>query len=684
MLVNGVQMSDTAQGPSWWQAGDGRWYPPELRRPPTRRQAGKPSTPPAKTARTSGSGALAVLDDVTPSEDSAALDDVTPPEDSAVTDQSGPATQEGKATTSGAPPGAAGGAPFEPGAEPTSRNAIAASQGADPADESGRGVGGPNRFGGPSGVGSPNQAATDRQAEDRADVVHTTPAVTGPEKPAVPSAFSLPVRPVAASRPTRGSTPRSGIPTQLLRPRRGGSPRAPADVRDPAPPPDPVDEHQVSEGTAGGETASAVTEPIEDPRPPDAMDADVVSAEMTPVEVGTASTTTSDVADLVDVADVPYVVDVTDVVGLTGDGLQSIVSMDTAGTDGATEADLQATTWGTVPWEATAETGSGGARSTPDAAPEWASESGVGVSPLDRSGSEGFSEEIDPTLPSPAGPVASVTEPLSIHSLLFGVEVPPPIEDDGYGIDDADGGDDADDAHDPDAPTELASGEWTPAPPAPEAQLSVDHAAYGEPATTAGEAPAVPPFVLVPPEPPSQVSPYVTASVPPTAAAEPVVTGVPPFVAGPASGVPPFVVGPFAQADADVLAHPVPVAPGAPNPAQAGQAGPSPVGSEAAVASEVPTETGPAPSVALLAGTATPKPETTSTRAKKNADLFKGGPEFPDIFKLAMEGTSIGSNVSVRYDAASPRAKEAAVGTPKGSTPTADDKAGKRRRRRSH
>jgi len=70
-------------------------------------------------------------------------------------------------------------------------------------------------------------------------------------------------------------------------------------------------------------------------------------------------------------------------------------------------------------------------------------------------------------------------------------------------------------------------------------------------------------------------------------------------------------------------------------------------------------------------------------RAKKNADLFKGGPEFPDIFKLAMEGTSIGSNVSVRYDAASPRAKDAASGTTKGAIPGADDKAGKRRRRRS-
>lgn len=27
----GARVSDTAQGPDWWQASDGKWYPPELR-----------------------------------------------------------------------------------------------------------------------------------------------------------------------------------------------------------------------------------------------------------------------------------------------------------------------------------------------------------------------------------------------------------------------------------------------------------------------------------------------------------------------------------------------------------------------------------------------------------------------------------------------------------------------------
>lgn len=27
-------MSDTQQGPDWWQASDGKWYPPEAKLPP--------------------------------------------------------------------------------------------------------------------------------------------------------------------------------------------------------------------------------------------------------------------------------------------------------------------------------------------------------------------------------------------------------------------------------------------------------------------------------------------------------------------------------------------------------------------------------------------------------------------------------------------------------------------------
>jgi Domain of unknown function (DUF4190) len=39
-------MSNTSQGPGWWLASDGRWYPPELwTGPPSSRPAGAPSQP---------------------------------------------------------------------------------------------------------------------------------------------------------------------------------------------------------------------------------------------------------------------------------------------------------------------------------------------------------------------------------------------------------------------------------------------------------------------------------------------------------------------------------------------------------------------------------------------------------------------------------------------------------------
>ena len=41
-------MSDTSQGPGWWLASDGKWYPPEL-------WTGPPQTGPTQTA-TTGSG----------------------------------------------------------------------------------------------------------------------------------------------------------------------------------------------------------------------------------------------------------------------------------------------------------------------------------------------------------------------------------------------------------------------------------------------------------------------------------------------------------------------------------------------------------------------------------------------------------------------------------------------------
>jgi len=41
-------MSDTAQGPGWWLASDGKWYPPELwTGPPNAGPAGMPTTQPS-------------------------------------------------------------------------------------------------------------------------------------------------------------------------------------------------------------------------------------------------------------------------------------------------------------------------------------------------------------------------------------------------------------------------------------------------------------------------------------------------------------------------------------------------------------------------------------------------------------------------------------------------------------
>jgi Domain of unknown function (DUF4190) len=51
-------MSDTSQGPGWWLASDGKWYPPELwTGPPAARPAGSPAQPvPTYPASNSGYG----------------------------------------------------------------------------------------------------------------------------------------------------------------------------------------------------------------------------------------------------------------------------------------------------------------------------------------------------------------------------------------------------------------------------------------------------------------------------------------------------------------------------------------------------------------------------------------------------------------------------------------------------
>ena len=60
-------MSDTSQGPGWWQASDGKWYPPHLYPPPPAPPPpagpppGPPGAPPVTAPSTSGGLAIAAF-----------------------------------------------------------------------------------------------------------------------------------------------------------------------------------------------------------------------------------------------------------------------------------------------------------------------------------------------------------------------------------------------------------------------------------------------------------------------------------------------------------------------------------------------------------------------------------------------------------------------------------------------
>jgi len=344
------------------------------------------------------------------------------------------------------------------------------------------------------------------------------------------------------------------------------------------------------------------------------------------------------------------------------DDARTIEASDRRPADEATGPDSQVAVWSTGPWYDGGEPGVPGETVAVAAGSGWET---VADADVDASwaptqfDTEASSEELGAAVPSPAGLAGEVAdevaEPLSIHSLLFGADVPLVV-------------DEADHAYE----TEVASDLHvvTASESAPDGWAGAAGTSEAPPATDAGtlkdtemipvEAPVAPPFVLIPPG--------CAIEVPPLGAPEPIASVAPVAAPEPIASVAPVVADAAVPTRGDVGPDPAPRAESTHDPTPAGAN---------------PTEhAAPATSRMHVAETGTTKPEATSARAKKNADLFKGGPEFPDIFKLAMEGTSIGSNVSVRYDAASPRAKEAASGASKGTAPVPDDRAGKRRRRR--
>ncbi len=71
------------------------------------------------------------------------------------------------------------------------------------------------------------------------------------------------------------------------------------------------------------------------------------------------------------------------------------------------------------------------------------------------------------------------------------------------------------------------------------------------------------------------------------------------------------------------------------------------------------------------------EPPTSGFATAPKPAGVKGGPEFPDILKMALDGSSLADVVTVQYDGASPRSRE-----PGQTRASEDDEGGKRRRRR--
>ncbi len=72
-----------------------------------------------------------------------------------------------------------------------------------------------------------------------------------------------------------------------------------------------------------------------------------------------------------------------------------------------------------------------------------------------------------------------------------------------------------------------------------------------------------------------------------------------------------------------------------------------------------------------------PPPPPPGYTTMPTPELVKGGPEFPDILQMALDGSSLADAVTVQYDAASPRSRDTAP-----TRRRVDDEGEKRRRRR--
>jgi hypothetical protein len=101
----------------------------------------------------------------------------------------------------------------------------------------------------------------------------------------------------------------------------------------------------------------------------------------------------------------------------------------------------------------------------------------------------------------------------------------------------------------------------------------------------------------------------------------------------------------------------------------------------AAKADDVPEAPAPSPNGTLAAERDSHGPGPSATQAAKNAELFKGGPEFPDIFKMAMKGSSLADKLEVKYDAGSARQSDTTSGGKAASEATDDKGRGRRKRK---
>jgi hypothetical protein len=182
--------------------------------------------------------------------------------------------------------------------------------------------------------------------------------------------------------------------------------------------------------------------------------------------------------------------------------------------------------------------------------------------------------------------------------------------------------------------------------------------------------PAPEPVVAVEPEPVMEPEPVVAVVVEP----EPVVAPVPAAAVEPEPIV--AAVEPTPIIEPAAVAEPAAEAPVAPAAA---------VDENAAVAAQAEPEEAVA-EVRPISRVTTPEaPRTTNIPASiaaKNADLFKGSREFPDLLNMAMKGSSLADQVEVHYDATSLRKSTSSTAAPKNPPPANSERGGKRWKRK--